>query len=196
MTSQTGSYEILHLHLPSLNRADTNSIRQETWFSPKVLLIIIDDLNAIMALFKFVNDVTLTELIDQSNISRMQGAADQIADWSHRNFMNINTKKTKQMLFGRITENTSPQVAFNTGADDRVTSFKLLGVIISGNLSWENYVNAVCAKAETTEAFISDIRWHATLLKFIKRPVIEYTYPVWQSGLTTDRCGRLDWFNR
>jgi len=36
-----------------------------------------------MATFKFVDDVTLTELIDQSNISRMQVAADQIADRSH-----------------------------------------------------------------------------------------------------------------
>ena len=51
------------------------------------------------------------------------------------------------MLFGRITENPPPQVTFNTGAVNRVTSFKLLGVIITDNLSWKNHVNTVCAKA-------------------------------------------------
>ena len=32
-----------------------------------------------MATFKFVDDVTLTEIMDQSNTSQMQLAADQIA---------------------------------------------------------------------------------------------------------------------
>ena len=33
------------------------------WFGPYVFLILIDDLNTITATFKFVNDVTLTELL-------------------------------------------------------------------------------------------------------------------------------------
>ena len=78
---------------------------QGTWFGPYVFLILIDDLNTIMATFKFVDDVTLTEIIDQSHMSQMQLAADQVAAWSHHNFMNINTKKTKEMLFGRISKN-------------------------------------------------------------------------------------------
>ena len=39
---------------------------QGTWFGPYVFLILIDDLNTIMATFKFVDDVTLTEIIEQS----------------------------------------------------------------------------------------------------------------------------------
>ena len=69
---------------------------QGTWFGPFVFLILIDDLSTIMATFKFVDDVTLTEITDQSNMSQMQLAADQVATWSHHNFMNINTKKTKE----------------------------------------------------------------------------------------------------
>jgi hypothetical protein len=72
-----------------------------------------------MATFKFVDDVTLTEIIGQSNTSRMQLAADQIAAWSHHNFMNINTKKTKEMLFGGIAKNPPLQIVFDTGAVDR-----------------------------------------------------------------------------
>ena len=114
-----------------------------------------------MVTFKFGDDVTFTELIDQSNISRMQLATDQIADWSHRNFMNNTTKQTKEILFCLITENPPPQVTFNTGAVDRVTSFKLLGLIIMHNLtrdmhnlSRDNHVNTVCAKAGTCLYFL------------------------------------------
>lgn len=177
----------------------TGGMPQGTWFGPYVFLILINDLNTIMATFKFVDDVTLTELIDQSNISRMQLAADQIADWSHRNFMNINTKKTKEMLFGRITANPPPNVTFNTNAVDRVTSFKLLGLIITDNLSWENHVNAVCAKAGTRLHFLKLLKRSSVtfddLLHYYKsiiRPVIEYACPVWQSGLSSrsngERC--------
>ena len=87
---------------------------QGTWFGPYVFLILIDDLNTIMATFKFVDDVTLTEIMDQSHMSQMQLAADQVAAWSHHNFMNIITKKTKKMLFGRISNNPPPPILFNT----------------------------------------------------------------------------------
>jgi len=59
----------------------------------RLFIILIDNLNTIMAFmasFKFVADVTLNEIINQSNTSQMQLAADQIA-WSHHNFMNTNT---------------------------------------------------------------------------------------------------------
>jgi Reverse transcriptase (RNA-dependent DNA polymerase) len=37
---------------------------QGTWLGPYVFLILINDLNTIMASFKFVDDVTLTEIIN------------------------------------------------------------------------------------------------------------------------------------
>jgi len=88
----------------------------------------------------------------------MQVAADKIVLWSHRNFMNFNMKKTSEILFGRIAENPPPQVTFNTGTVDRVTSSKLLGIITSDNFGWVNHVNAVCAKAGTRLHFLKLLR--------------------------------------
>ena len=103
------------------------------------------------------------------------------------------------MLFGRITTDPPPQIIFNTGAIDRVTSFKLLGLIITDNSSWENHVNAVCAKAGTRPHFLKSLKRPSLtsddLLHYYKsiiRPVIEYACPVWQSGLTIDQRSRLD----
>jgi hypothetical protein len=81
-----------------------------------------------MDTFKFVDDVIVTETIDQSNISRMQSAADRLPEWSYLNFMNINTKKTEEMLFGPILQSPPPLIVFNISTVERVTSFKLLDV--------------------------------------------------------------------
>jgi hypothetical protein len=59
-----------------------------------------------MASFKFLDDVTLFEIIDQSHISRRLFAADQISQSSHLNLMKINIKKTKEMLLGSIPRTT------------------------------------------------------------------------------------------
>ena len=156
-----------------------------------------------MATFKFVDDVTLTEIVDQSNISQMQLAADQIAEWSNNNFMNINNKKTKEMLIGRIAKNPPPHIVFKDVAVDRVTSFKLLGLTITDNLSWENHVNTVCAKAGTRLHFLKLLKRSSVTVddllhyyKAIIRPVIEYACPVWQSGLTVEQRGRLETIQR
>jgi hypothetical protein len=176
---------------------------QGTWFGPYVFLILIDDLNTIMATFKFVDDVTLTEIIEQSNLSQMQLAADQIAGWSHLNFMNINTKKTKEMLLGPVSKNPPPSIAFGTCVVDRVTSFKLLGVIIADNLNWEHHVNAICAKAGNRLHFLKLLKRSSVTLddllqyyKSVIRPVIEYACPVWQSGLTIEQRCRLESIQR
>ena len=76
------------------------------------------------------------------------------------------------MLFDHISKTPPFPTVLNTGAVDRVTLFKLLGVIITDNLSWENHVNAVCAKADTRLHFLKllkrssgDIRRLATILQ-------------------------------
>lgn len=87
-----------------------------------------------MITFKSTDDVILNELIDPFNLSRTQLAADRVDKRLYRNSVNNNIKKITEMLFGRITENSPPRVPFNTGAADRVTSHKLLGLIIADNL--------------------------------------------------------------
>jgi len=48
----------------------------------------------------FVDDVNAVETVNPSAWSHMQTALDQIADWCDANFMEINTKNSKQMVFG------------------------------------------------------------------------------------------------
>jgi hypothetical protein len=72
---------------------------QGSYFGPYVFLIMINDLTTDVPLIKFVDDVTAVEIVNPGARSHMQTALDQIAHWSDANFMEINTKKSKQMFF-------------------------------------------------------------------------------------------------
>jgi len=61
--------------------------------------------------------------------------------------MNINTKKTKEMLLGSIQLSPPSLIVINDSTIERVMSFKLLGRTIANNLSWEEQITNVCNKA-------------------------------------------------
>jgi Reverse transcriptase (RNA-dependent DNA polymerase) len=154
---------------------------QGTWLGPYVFLILINDLVTSVLTFKFVDDVTVTEVITSSS-SRMQIAADQIASWSDSTLMNINIKKTKEMLIGSIS-NLPPLLAtFHDHCIERVSSYKLLGVIVSNKLSWNEHIHFICLKANKRLHFrklpMRSRMSPEDMLQYNKsliRPVIEYT---------------------
>jgi ribonuclease P/MRP protein subunit RPP40 len=78
---------------------------QGTWLGPYVFLALIDNLHALLLLHKFVDDVTVTEVIVPSTASQKQQTADQITQWFNSNHMIINKKKAKEMLFGSQSRN-------------------------------------------------------------------------------------------
>jgi hypothetical protein len=181
----------------------TGGMPQGTWFGPYVFLMLIDDLQPMLDTFKFVDDVTLCEVVADPSISQMQVAARQIVDWSSQNLMNINTKKTKEMLLGSILSNSPPLILLNDSTVERVTSFKLLGLTITNNLNWEEHITNVCNKANKRLHYLKLLKRCSVsvddLLHYYKsviRPTIEYACPVWQSGLTNDQRDRLESLQR
>ena len=54
-------------------------IPQGSWFGPLTFLILINDLETSLPLFKFVDDTTMVEVINQYGPSNFQAAANQLA---------------------------------------------------------------------------------------------------------------------
>ena len=102
----------------------------------------------------------------------MQLAADQIAEWSNSNFMNI-IKKTKEMLLGPV-----PLVAIDAGSIDRVTSFKLLGDTTTNDMNWREQPKHFLKLLKRSAMTDDDL-----LLFYVSiiRPVLEYTFPIWST---------------
>jgi hypothetical protein len=177
---------------------------QGSWLGPYIFLIHINDLKAGHTLFKFIDDVTAIEDFDKMcDQSSMQQSADSIRNWSDVNNMNINIRKTKEMIMDMGTKNNSksylPPLTVDDEQIERVSSFKLLGVVIDDNLKWNSHVHQICSKANKRIFFLKLLKRSGMstedLLYYYKsiiRSVVEYACPVWQSGLTADQKHQIE----
>ena len=77
----------------------------------------------------------------------MQSEIDDLAEWSKANHMNINTNKTKEMLIGHSKKDFSPTLQLDDNEIERVSVYKLLGLYVNDNFTWDDHVTFICAKS-------------------------------------------------
>ena len=79
----------------------------------------------------------------------LQESADVITDWSRRNDMSINARKTKEIIicFCRNDNHVAsiPRIVIDDNDIERVTQAKVLGVTFSSDLSWNAHVDTIVA---------------------------------------------------
>jgi len=107
---------------------------------------------------KFVDDCTLSEIIEKSGTSIMQQEVDSIDSWSSLNHMVMNTKKTKEMLIGSIQKNPPTLLQLDGQPVERVTSYKLLGLHVTDSLQWNEHVSSWCSRAVQRLHFLQQLK--------------------------------------
>ena len=175
------------------------SMPQGTWLGPYVFLSLINDLISSLELHKFVDDCTLSEIISKLNASIMQQAIDRLDSWSATNLMNVNVKKTKELLLGPINRNPPPILQINGQSIERVKTYKLLGVHLTDKLKWNEHVSSICSKAAQRLHFLQVLK-HAAMSRedllyyyqSVVRPVTEYACVVWHTSLTKRQTKHID----
>jgi len=112
-------------------------------------LLLIDDLQTDCLIHKYVDDTTLTEIIHSRNDpSNMKNFFHHLLSWSNTNDLSVNFSKTKEMVMGPSASTTNlPLVHCAEGQTERVISFKLLGLHLDADSSWQSHVEAVTSKA-------------------------------------------------
>ena len=133
-----------------------------------------------------------------ARFSRLQLQA--AIEWSDDNLMCVNCDKTKELLvfFGR-TPPDIPSITIKGKAIERVTSTKLLGVIISDDLAWGPHITMIHGKASQRLYFlcllkragvasIHIVRIYVSLV----RSLLEYAFQVLHTGLTVSDSDRLE----
>jgi len=131
---------------------------QGTWLGPYVFLSLINDLKSLMELHKYVDDCTLTEILYPLEVSFMQQELDKLNTWSNTNHMNVNTRKTKEMLIGNIRANPPPTLQLHGHSIERVQSYKLLGLYVTDTLKWNEHVSRICSKAAQRLHFLKQLK--------------------------------------
>ena len=180
-----------------------DGVPQGTRLGPTVFLFMVNDLLASKRRIKFVDDTLTWERCHVSgNDSDIQDTAEDTAGWSVRNRMQLNVDKTKEMAisFSRKFPDTDlPPVTLGGKELERVDSAKILGVMISNDLSWNSHVDYICPKANKRLYFLCLLMRagasRSDMLQFYKstvRSAVEYACPVWHTGLTTEQTDRIE----
>jgi len=104
--------------------------------------------------------------------------------------MKINYSNTKEMLLGSLSKLSIPPLVIAYNSVECMCGFKLLGVYISNDMSWNLLVDYICARANARLHFLKRLKraglptdrlvtWYSSVI----RPVLEYCAVVWHHGL-------------
>jgi hypothetical protein len=161
---------------------------QGTLAGPNNFKLLINDLTFDQEYIKYVDDTTVLSVSTNPQDSSLQAAADHLVEWTQCNSMVVNEQKTKEMLiyFGtKVDPTTIQKIRINDKDIERIKTFKLLGVIISNDLSWDAHVDYILGKVAKRFYFLIQLV-HAgvrdsdmiTIFCSIVHSVLEYACPV------------------
>ena len=139
VVSSAAGAKRLNSVLSYLNESTHAGVPQGTKLGPILFVVMINDLALKSPLkanhWKYVDDMSLLEVINIDTPSRLQSDLDQISNWSTSNNINLNPKKCKEMVICplKITPDID-SLSINDIPLDRVSSHKLLGLKLMDTL--------------------------------------------------------------
>ena len=96
---------------------------QGSWLGPLAFLVLIDDLSTGCPLHKYVDDTTLSELVQPRQIdTHILTYLAELLTWEAHSGMEINTSKTKEMVLGHLANTNSPLPNIASQTVERLTS--------------------------------------------------------------------------
>ena len=135
----------------------------------------------------YANDLTLYCVSsNSSNISRcevgvsLNNDLESVLKWGNDWLVTFNAKKTKLLSLSRSTDGTFPSIHMGPLTLPEVSDFRLLGLDISTNVSWERYISGIAKSASMRVGCLSRARkfltHDATLYLYTTtiRPLMEY----------------------
>ena len=137
---------------------------------------------------KYVDDTTVFEIIPRCSPSYLQFIVNEIEDFASLRGMRLNPKKCKELQVNFLNYQPGPPRGLVLGSTSisQVDSYKLLGVYISSDLSWNIHIDYIVKKASKrlyalrvlARAGVSQtdlVLFYCSLI----RSVLEYAAPVW-----------------
>ena len=176
-------------------------VPQGTILGPVCFLLHINDLRTICDCSKYVDDSSIWEAcLKDCSDSKLQTAANQAAQWSESNNMQLNCDKTKELVvnFTR-SKKIVPPIDINGSSIERVHCAKLLGVLFSNDLTWEEHTQYICGKSAKRLYFLRLLKRAGVLqseitavYSSIVRSVLEYACELWHPGLTKEQSMKIE----
>ena len=149
---------------------------------------------------KFADDFDL--IIPASNLDSRSAELRHIEEWSIVNNLKLNRNKSQEIVFYRPYSRQRPLVPELPGIP-RVTSIKVLGVILMNNFSMEEHLSSVIAACARALYALRILRSHGMrnedLMTVYQATVVsrlQYASPAWWGFTNVSQRERLESFLR
>jgi hypothetical protein len=150
--------------------------------------------------WKFVDDVTLSEVVKTESISVLHTDLDTISAWAKGNNMNLNPKKCKEMMVCPLkhTPDLVP-LLLNKVPLDKVVSHKVLRMTIIDNLKWNKNTNEIISKASKRLHIIRVLKKACVrsndltcIYSSLVRSTLEYCCVLWCNSIPEYLCTKIE----
>ena len=102
-------------------------------------------MHAADSIIRFADDTTVVGLITNNDKTAYREEVRALGVWCQENNLTLNVNKTKEMIVDfRKQHREHPPIHI----DERVVSFKFLGVHITDKLNWSTHTDSVVKKAQ------------------------------------------------
>ena len=176
-------------------------VPQGTVGGPKLFVILINGIKCdFVKNYKFVDDKTLVHSYSGDPSTILQQALDIETLETVKDKMIVNESKCNVLNFNYSGKNNVPvNLKLNGNLIKSVSSIKLLGVIITDDLKWEENTSLICTKVNRKLYIISKLKAFGlqieelmTFWKVVLRPITEYATPLWHSGLSDTDNNKIE----
>ena len=146
------------------------------------------------------NDIPLHNQFIQPQNLKSQEWLEKIDDWTEKQKMMINTKKTKTMIIN-FTDNFqfTTRLKLKDENVEVIDSTKLLGTVISNDLKWDLNTAAIVKKANARMELLRRAASFSPSVEDLKdiyilfiRSILEQSATVWHSNITEENSSDLE----
>ena len=196
----TGRSQITKVFDKLSSSLDINrSIVQGSGIGPSLYILMESDLHTLSGcniIFKFADDTNL--LVPENCKVTLQDEFAHVQAWARQNKMTINFAKTKEIVFHRPHPSRF-SVLPSFPYIERVNDAKLLGIILSANLSLETHLNYILTCYSKRFYLIKSLRdggmpigkLNEIFCSLIINRII-YCLSAWGNFLNAEQVGRID----
>ena len=178
-----------------------SGVPQGTKLGPWLFLLMINDLKIQdVSSWKFVDDTTISEVVQIETNGQVQDAVTSVEKWSNENKLQLNAEKCKELIIDfKHSKHIFEPLTVNGNLLSVVKHVKILGLNLSNDLQWNVHIGEIIRKANKRMYFLillkrsrvptADIRnFFCTCI----RPLLEYCSQVFDHSLPKYLCDDLE----